>query len=141
MSFNTKIEDVISSAAAAAKILESAKKSPAKKLAQVAAKKGAVENKGSIYKATRLGQEMTSEDPKVASFNLANFKKTNSEAQLKFMIQELVNLILAQFTKMELPMSTQAEMVAFAIKNFQKGHLFAAVDHAVFYAENNMVSK
>ena len=128
---------MISAAAQAANILESTKK--AKSLASRAAKKGVVE-KGKIYKTTRLAAELESEDPKLKNFTMANFKKTGTEKQLKFMLQEIVSMVLAQFEKMELTLSTQAEMVAFVVKSFQRGHIFANVDHAVFYEEENVVS-
>lgn len=128
---------MISAAAQAANILESTKK--AKSLASRAAKKGVVE-KGKTYKTTRLAAELESEDPKLKNFTMANFKKTGTEKQLKFMLQEIVSMVLAQFEKMELTLSTQAEMVAFVVKSFQRGHIFANVDHAVFYEEENVVS-
>lgn len=128
---------MISAAAQAANILESTKKG--KSLAAKAAKKGVVE-KGRVYKTTRLGLELEPEDPKLRNFNLANFKRSATEKQLKFMLQEIVSMILGQFEKMELTLSTQAEMVAFVVKSFQRGHIFANVDHAVFYEEANVVS-
>ena len=128
---------MISAAAQAANILESTKKP--KNLASRAAKKGVVE-KGRTYKATRLAVDLESEDPKLKNFTISNFKKTASEHQLKFMLQEIVSMVLAQFEKMELTLRDQAAMVAFAIKSFQRGHIFANVDHAVFYEEDNVVS-
>lgn len=74
------------------------------------------------------------------NFNLSNFRKTTTEAQLKYMLQKMVEMVVNQFDKMALPISSQADMVAFMIKNFQKGNIFAAVDHAIFVAEPNQVS-
>ena len=107
-------------------------------MASRAAKKGVVE-KGRTYKTTRLAVELESEDPKLKNFTMANFRKTATEHQLKFMLQEIVTMVLSQFEKMELTISGQAEMVAFMIKSFQRGHIFANVDHAVFYEEENQV--
>ena len=73
------------------------------------------------------------------NFNLNNFKKTTSEAQLKYMLQKMVDMVINQFDKMGLPLSSQADMVSFMIKNFQKGNIFAAVDHAIYIAEPNQV--
>ena len=73
------------------------------------------------------------------NFNLNNFKKTTSEPQLKYMLQKIVDMVINQFDKMGLPLSSQADMVSFMIKNFQKGNIFAAVDHAVYVAEPNQV--
>ena len=102
------------------------------------AKKGVV-NKGKTYRKTRLCDTLTAEDPLMKNFNLANFKKTTTEPQLKYMLQKMVELVINQFDKMCLPLSSQADMVAFLIKNFQKGNIFAAVDHAIFVAEPNQV--
>ena len=102
------------------------------------AKKGVV-NKGRVYKATRLADTLIAEDPSMKNFNLANFKKTTTEGQLKYMLQKMVEMVINQFDKMELPLSSQADMVAFLIKNFQKGNIFAMVDHAVYTAEPNQV--
>ena len=112
---------------------------PSGSLANQAAKKG-VTTKGKVYKATRLCDTLTAEDPSMKNFNLNNFKKTASEDQLKYMLQKNVEMVLNQFFKMGLPISTQADMVSFMIKNFQKGNIFAAVDHAVFIAEENQVN-
>ena len=102
------------------------------------AKKGVVD-KGKTYRKTRLCDTLMAEDPSMKNFNLANFKKTNSEPQLKYMLQKMVEMVISQFDKMMLPLSSQADMVAFLIKNFQKGNIFAAVDHAIFVAEPNQV--
>ena len=106
--------------------------------ASKAAKKGVV-NKGKTYKATRLAETLVAEDPSMKNFNLNNFKKTTTEPQLKYMLQKMVELIINQFDKIGLPLSSQADMVAFFIKNFQKGNIFGAVDHAIFVAEPNQV--
>ena len=83
---------------------------------------------------------MVAEDPSMKNFNLNNFKKTTTEPQLKYMLQKMVEMIVNQFDKIGLPLSSQADMVAFLIKNFQKGNIFAMVDHAVFVAEPNQVT-
>ena len=111
---------------------------PSGSLASKAAKKG-VTNKGKTYKATRLAETLVAEDPTMKNFNLNNFKKTTSEGQLKYMLQKMVEMVASQFEKMALPLSSQADMVAFMIKNFQKNNIFAAVDHAIFVAEPNQV--
>ena len=103
-----------------------------------AAKKGVV-NKGKTYKATRLQETLSAEDPSMKNFTLNNFKKTTTEGQLKYMLQKLVELMINQFDKIGLPLSSQADMVSFLIKSFQKGNIFGSVDHAIFVAEQNQV--
>ena len=73
------------------------------------------------------------------NFTLNNFKKTTTEPQLKYMLQKIVDMVTNQFDKMGLPLSSQADMVAFMMKNFQKANIFAAVDHAIYVAEPNQV--
>ena len=111
---------------------------PARKLAQAAAKKGVIE-KGNIHRMTRLGAELKPEDPKMAAFNLNNFKKTSTMQQMKFMLQEFNKLAMAQFEKMELSMKQKADLVAFSLKNYQKEGIFANVDSAIFYVQDNLV--
>ena len=134
------VQDVISTAAEVANILDATKRQQPTSSAGRAAKKGVVD-KGKVYRKTRLCDTLTAEDPAMKNFNLNNFKKTSSEPQLKYMLQKMVELIVNQFDKIGLPLSSQADMVAFMIKNFQKGNIFAAVDHAIFVAEPNQVLK
>lgn len=133
-------ENVMSTAATVKGILDKANQpGPSEGVNRlIVAKKGCVE-KGSVYKATRLCDTLEPEDPGMKTFNLANFKKTTTNAQMKFMLQKVSDLIMSQFDKMLMPLSTQADMVAFFIKNFQKGNIFAAVDHVTFFAEDNQV--
>ena len=132
-------QDVISTAAEVAEILDQAKRpQPSGVSAAQAAKKGVV-TKGRTYKSTRLCDTLQAEDPSMKNFNLNNFKKSQTEAQLKYMLQKIVEMVTNQFDKMGLPLSTQSDMVAFLIKNFQKANIFAAVDHAIFVAEPNQV--
>ena len=127
--------DPVQAAAEAAGIAST----PARQLAQQAAKKGVVEKKGNFHRATRLTQDLKPADPKMTTFNLNNFKKTTTKPQLKFMLQEFFKLASAQFEKMELLQKEKAEMVAFLLKSFQKDTIFASVDSAVFYNEENQV--
>lgn len=122
-----------------AEILEKTKQpQPSGVSAAQAAKKGGI-SKGKIYKSTRLADTLQAEDPSMKNFNLNNFKKSSTEPQLKYMLQKIVEMVINQFDKMGLPLSTQADMVSFMIKNFQKGNIFAAVDHAIYIAEPNQV--
>ena len=56
------------------------------------------------------------------------------------MLQKNVEMVISQFDKMALPMSSQGDMVSFMIRCFQKGNIFAAVDHAIFTVEPNQVN-
>lgn len=130
---------MISTAAEVAEILEQANQpQPSGVSAAQAAKKGVV-TKGKVYKATRLCDTLQAEDPTMKNFTLNNFKKTTTEPQLKYMLQKIVDMVTNQFDKMGLPLSSQADMVAFMMKNFQKANIFAAVDHAIYVAEPNQV--
>ena len=75
----------------------------------------------------------------MAAFNLNNFKKTSTMQQMKYMLQEFNKLAMAQFDKMELSMKEKADLVAFSLKNYQKEGVFANVDSAIFYVQENLV--
>ena len=108
------------------------------KLRDQAAKKG-LKHTANIYKRTRLGVDLTPEDPSMAKFNLKNLSLAASVNQMKYMCQEFAKLVDAQFDKMELAMNQKAEVVAALLKNFQKTGVFAAADTAIFTQEPNLV--
>ena len=108
-------------------------------LTDKAAKKGSVIT-GEIYKRTRMGSDLKPEDPSKAKFNLKNLTTASSADQLKYMVQEFGDLMLAQFERLDIPLQKRGECVSHLIKTFQKCGVFASVDSAIFLAAPNSVS-
>lgn len=108
-------------------------------VAEKAAKKGQPHT-ANIYKRTRLGQELQPTDPSVAKFNLRNLEKAVDAQSLKYQFSKFVELVSAQFERIDFPLRKRAEVVASLIKQFQQCGVFAYVDSAIFTAAENLVS-
>ena len=104
-----------------------------------AAKKG-LPHTANIYKKTRLAKELQPADPSVAKFNLRNLEKAVDADALKYQFSKFVELVAAQFERIDFPLRKRAEVVASLIKQFQQCGVFAYSDTAVFTAAENLVS-
>ena len=109
-------------------------------LAKSAIKKG-VKTAGTIEgTTTRSAMKLKPVDPATAKFNLKNFGLAKTEEELKYQIQELVQLVTMQFDKIELDMHKKSMMTAFLLKEFQRYGIFCNCDHVVFHTQGNTVS-
>ena len=66
-------------------------------------------------------------------------KAVDAEA-LKYQFSKFVQLVSAQFERIDFPLRKRAEVVAWLIKQFQQCGVFAYVDSAVFTAADNLVN-
>ena len=76
----------------------------------------------------------------MAAFNLKNFKLAKDTNALKYQLQKFVELVVAQFEVIDVPLKKRADVVSFLLKQFQAAGVFTHVDSCIFTASDNVVS-
>ena len=93
------------------------------RLAQAAAKKGVVEDRSKFAKKTRQGQELKPEEQRLKTFSKNNFTAAKTMDQVRFQLQEMAKFTMAHLEKMNFTTREKSSLVAFLLKQFQKGNL------------------
>ena len=102
-------------------------------LARSAAKKGVKSSEPSPGTTTRAASKLKPLSSATAKFTLKNLSSAKTEDELKYQLQEMIALVLAQFDKLNLSDHQKAMMTAFTMKEFQRGGQFVSCDHMVYH--------
>ena len=86
-----------------------------------AAKKGIVVDRSKFAKKTRQGQELEPDDQKMKNFSKNNFTAAKTMHQVRYQLQEMANFTMAHLEKMNFTIREKSSLVAFLMKQFQKG--------------------
>ena len=109
-------------------------------LAKAAAKRGTKSDDLPAGTTTRKAAKLVAPNKAMAKFTLKNLSNSKTLDDLKFMLQENVGLIDAQFVKMNLSMHDRALMLSFMLKEFQRTNLFCHCDSMTYHLQGNTVS-
>ena len=116
-------------------------KLPSKTLAATAAKKRTDRSsKSPKGMETRSTAKLTSLDPSVKSFTLANLKKAKTKNEVLFQLQEGAAAFMACFDRLDYNMEQKALCVGFLLKEFQRQNVYASCDSLIFHRVGNCVS-
>ena len=116
-------------------------KLPKQVLATTAAKKRN-EKSGKMPKGveTRAAAKLTSDDPSVKSFTLANLRKAKTKREVLFQLQENAAAIMSCFDRLDYNKEQQAMCVGFFLNEFQRYGIYASCDSLIFHQVGNCVS-
>ena len=112
-----------------------------KELAKSAKKKNVRDVETNFFTfETRGSQVLKPEDQRLKKFTLQNLKNVQNQGELRFMIQEVNNLLSEKMKALNMSPEEKSEEVARMLKFYQKDGIFANCDHIIFYSQGNTVS-